>query len=271
MFPGACASAGLLRTAEHMYLACCCHARDTTPGNKQAEKELREKRRQEALAAKRYPIDDLEHLCEELTAAAAAQMGVRLDADAAQQQGHAASSSAAAAAAVAAAAPAGAAAGNQADVQLPLLPPEQLDLTCITSAEPLAPAEALGLSRALYVSDTLTQFAKPLGVKGCSLAELNALLEAAAAAAAVGGAIGDDTGSKAAREALQWLACTYCRLLKARADVCVLAACLVCWRDSASCGMCIAPRMRCAALLFQSCRKPPLCWPGPCNRCCCAT
>jgi hypothetical protein len=98
---------------------------------------------------------------------------------------------------------------------LRLLSGEQSDLPCIRAVQPLEGEASLQLSRALYVADTLTQFAKQLGVKGASMAELEGMLDAAAAAAAVGGAnLGGD--GTVAREALQWLACTYQRLLKVR-------------------------------------------------------
>lgn len=147
----------------------------------QAEKEDREKRRQEALAAKRYPIDDLELLTEDLTAAMTA---------AAEAAG---TSSAAAAHAA-------------------TLAPEQLDLTCLANAKHLAPEESLELGQVLYVADTVSQFSKQLGVKRCTHVELRSML----AAAAVGtcDAAGADAFSKQeVREAMQWLAATYTQLL----------------------------------------------------------
>lgn len=159
----------------------------------QAEKELREKRKQEALAAKRYPMDDLELLSEELAAAAAAALTAQMDA------------------AAAADGDAGANAAGTAAVAL--LPAEQVDLTCLSEAQHLDEAAAQHMGQMLYVADTLGQFGKQLGLKGCTAAELQATLDAVAAGAAVGA--GDDTGDgKLVREALAWLACTYQGLLK---------------------------------------------------------
>lgn len=158
----------------------------------QAEKELREKRKQEALAAKRYPMDDLELLSEELTAAAAAALAAQTDAAAAEGD-------------------AGATASGTAAVAL--LPAQQVDLTCLSEAQHLDEAAAQHMGQMLYVADTLGQFGKQLGLKGCTAAELQATLDAVAAGAAVGA--GDDTGDgKLVREALAWLACTYQGLLK---------------------------------------------------------
>lgn len=145
----------------------------------QAEKEEREKRRQEALAAKRYPIDDLELLFEELTSAATGT---------------------------------GAADGDTVtDKQL--LPAQQLDLTCLSEAKHLEQDKALEMGQMLYVADTLSQFSKQLGVRGCSHAELASML----AAAAVGAESVADAGELAkeqVREALQWLGSTYHQLMK---------------------------------------------------------
>lgn len=160
----------------------------------QADKELREKRKQEALAAKRYPMDDLELLSEELTAAATAALAdAASDADTAEK------------------------------LPAMLLPADQTDLACLSSAEHLDEAASQHMSRVLYVADTLSQFSKQFGLKGCSMAELQATLDAVAAGAAVGGAMGDGGDAKVVREALAWLACTYQGLLKvccALAQVC---------------------------------------------------
>lgn len=155
----------------------------------QAEKELREKRKQEALAAKRYPIDDLQLLSQELTAAATAALATQQDADAA---------------------------GVDAAEKLPLalLTAEQADLVCLSSAQHLDEAASQHMGQVLYVADTLSQFAKQLGLKGCSMVELQGILDAVAAGAAVGGAVGDGGDAKVVREALAWLACTYQGLLK---------------------------------------------------------
>jgi hypothetical protein len=151
----------------------------------QADKELREKRKQEALAAKRYPMDDLELLSEELTAAATAALAdAASDADTANK------------------------------LPAMLLPAEQTDLACLSSAEHLDEAASQHVGKVLYVADTLSQFSKQLGLKGCSMAELQATLDAVAAGAAVGGAVGDGVAAKVVREALAWLACTYQGLLK---------------------------------------------------------
>ena len=155
----------------------------------QVEKELREKRKAEALAAKRYPSDDLELLAEELTAAATAAANPE----------------------AAAAGPA--AAGEASNTSLALLPAEQVDLSCLGSARTLDEEASQQLGQVLYVADTLSQFGKQLGLKSCSTTELQALLEAAAAGAAVGAAAGDGD-TKVVREALAWLACAYQGLLK---------------------------------------------------------
>jgi hypothetical protein len=153
----------------------------------QAEKEMREKRRLEALAAKRYPIDDLELLSEELAAAATAALAGATD---------------------------GAAAADA--LPLVLLPAQQADLACLSSAQHLDEAASQRLGQLLYVADTLGQFSRQLGVKGCSVSELEGILDAVAAGAAVGGAVGDGPEAKVVREALAWLACTYQGLLKVR-------------------------------------------------------
>lgn len=167
----------------------------------QAEKELREKRKQEALAAKRYPIDDLELLSEELTAAAAAALAAQKD----QQDGGD----------VAAAA---AAAGTPRRLALPAA--EQADLACLASAQHLDEAQSQRMGQLLYVADTLSSFSRQLGLKGCSSAELQGMLDVVAAGAAVGGALGDGQDAKAVREALRWLACTYQGLLKVQYGEC---------------------------------------------------
>eukprot|EP00775_Hariotina_reticulata_P007967 gene7967-8165_t len=201
---------------------------------KQAEKEERERRRQEALAAKRYPIDDLELLAEELAAAAAAAVQGRADTGAAAAEGTAPGVEAASSRAVSNS-PA-VAANKEADDAAghPLLPPEQLDLVCLSDAKHLSGAESLQLGQLLYVADTLSQFAKQLKVKGCSHADLKGLLAAAAppavpaadssssAGMAGQGSAGASAAMKDASEAtdmerkaaLQWLACTYQQLLK---------------------------------------------------------
>lgn len=148
---------------------------------------MREKRKQEALAAKRYPIDDLELLSEELTAAAAA----------AAARGAAAEAN-----------------GNKA--ALALLPAEQVDLACLASLQHLDGAASQHMGQLLYVADTLSQFGKQLGLKGCSANELQGMLDAVAAGAAVSDASGAD--AKVVREALAWLACTYQGLLKVRSQ-----------------------------------------------------
>jgi hypothetical protein len=162
----------------------------------QAEKEERERRRLEALAAKRYPIDDLELLTEELTAAALAAAN-----------GSAPSTSAAADAASKAL----------------LLAPEQLDVPGLSDAKHLAPEQSAELGQLLYVADTLSQFARQLGVKGCSSSELQATLQAAGAAAA-GAAEEAEGGAQRAKEAQRWLGHTYQQLLK----VCSGQLCLLC-------------------------------------------
>lgn len=146
----------------------------------QAEKEEREKRRQEALTAKRYPIDDLELLNEQLTAAVAAA-------------GSAIAGSSAAAAAT--------------------LPPEQLDLVCLLEARHLEPQESIEMGQLLYIADTLGQFSKQLGVKGCTHADLKGML-AAATAADMHLKRDDDASRRQAKEALQWIAATYTQLLR---------------------------------------------------------
>lgn len=93
------------------------------------------------------------------------------------------------------------------------LPAEQLDLVCLSEADHLAPEESLELGQLLYVADTLGQFSKQLGVKGCTHAELRAML-AAAAAAGTGLASGEESSKQQAREALQWFGATYTQLLK---------------------------------------------------------
>jgi hypothetical protein len=169
----------------------------------QAEKEERERRRLEALAAKRYPIDDLELLTEELTAAALAAAN-----------GSAPSTSAAAAAAA-----------DEASKAL-LLAPEQLDVPGLSDAKHLAPDQSAELGQLLYVADTLSQFARQLGVKGCSSSELQATLQAAGAAA--GAAEEAEGGVQRAKEAQRWLGYTYQQLLKVCGGLhsCTMLGCL---------------------------------------------
>lgn len=197
----------------------------------QAEKEERERRRQEALAAKRYPIDDLELLAEELAAAAAQG---RADTGTAAAEGTAPGPEAASSRAVSSSP---AVVANKEAIHAaghPLLPPEQLDLVCLADAKHLSSAESLQLGQLLYVADTLSQFAKQLKVKGCSHAELKGLLAAAAppavpaadSSSSAGTAGQGPAGASAAvtavneatdmerKAALQWLACTYQQLLK---------------------------------------------------------
>jgi hypothetical protein len=177
---------------------CCCHCRCVFSCYYccwlvlQAEKEERERRRLEALAAKRYPIDDLELLSEELTAAALAA--------AAAANSNGPSSSAAAAAAA-----------DDASKALALAP-EQLDVPCLSNAKHLAPQQSAELGQLLYVADTLSQFARQLGVKGCSSSELQATLQAAGA----GAADEADGSGQRTREAQRWLGHTYQQLLKVR-------------------------------------------------------
>jgi len=195
----------------------------------QAEKEERERRRQEALAAKRYPIDDLELLAEELAAAAAQG---RAGAKAAAAGGTAAAPEATCSRAVSSSPPA--AAKEALHTGHALLPSEQLDLVCLSEAKHLSDLESLQLGQVLYVADTLSQFARQLKVKGCSYADLKDLLAAAAPAAvsvaessSSGGTAGASAAEKGAKEvtdverkgALQWLAFTYQQLLKVRAAV----------------------------------------------------
>jgi hypothetical protein len=99
------------------------------------------------------------------------------------------------------------------------LPAQQADLACLSTAQHLDEAASQRLGQLLYVADTLGQFSRQLGVKGCSVAELEGILDAVAAGAAVGGAVGDGPEAKVVREALAWLACTYQGLLKVRAGL----------------------------------------------------
>lgn len=182
----------------HTVIARCLHMSCL-----QAEKEERERRRQEALAAKRYPIDDLALLTEELTAAAAAAAGPSRTASAAADTAARPSTSAAAAAAAESSAAEATGKGLAT-----LLPPEQLDVPCLSEAKHLPPEQSEELGQLLYVADTLGQFSRQLGVNGCSHAELQGMLEAAAAAAAA------EAADEKQREALKWLAHTYQQLLK---------------------------------------------------------
>lgn len=113
-----------------------------------------------------------------------------------------------------------------------MLPPEQLDLVCLSDARHLDQAESAHLGQILYVADTLGQFGKQLGLVGpgagftggsssskgfgsISREELQGVLDAAAAGAALGGcAVGDGPEAKRVRDALAWLGCTYQALLK---------------------------------------------------------
>jgi hypothetical protein len=166
----------------------------------QAEKEERERRRIEALAAKRYPIDDLELLTEELTAAAFATAA----------NGNVPGTSAAAAAAA-----------DEASKAL-LLAPEQLDVPGLSDAKHLAPEQSAELGQLLYVADTLSQFARQLGVKGCSSSELQATLQAAGAAEEAEG------GAQRAKEAQRWLGHAYQQLLKVCRGLAAGRCCALC-------------------------------------------
>ena len=77
------------------------------------------------------------------------------------------------------------------------------------------------MSQLLYVADTLSTFSKQLGLKGCSMTELQGMLDVVAAGAAVGGVLGDGQDAKAVREASAWLACTYQGLLKVQTGLTV--------------------------------------------------
>jgi hypothetical protein len=186
----------------------------------QAEKEERERRRLEALAAKRYPIDDLELLTEELTAAALAAAN-----------GSVPSTSAAAAAA------------DEASRAL-LTAPEQLDVPGLSDAKHLAPEQSAELGQLLYVADTLSQFARQLGVKGCSSSELQGTLQAAGAAAA-GAAEEAEGGAQRAKEAQRWLGHTYQQLLKVcsrlAAGQCFGSCSPLC--DNKGCHCCLQPSL----------------------------
>jgi hypothetical protein len=132
----------------------------------QAEKELREKRRQDALAAKRYPIDDLELLSEELTAAAAAALAAQNNQPPAQPEGGEDGGDG-----ITAPGTPRLAAGLSAENADPLE-------ACLGSApaQQLDDAESQHMGQLLYVADTLSSFAKQLGLKGVSSGELQVCL-----------------------------------------------------------------------------------------------
>ncbi len=110
-----------------------------------------------------------------------------------------------------------------------------LDVAVLTDARALHGPEAVELGAVLYVSDTLSQFARQLSVRSCSAAELRSVLAAAATPVSGEGSGNnndDNDGSEAApadarrrREALQWLAGTYQQLLKVRSSTTPACCC----------------------------------------------
>jgi hypothetical protein len=95
-----------------------------------------------------------------------------------------------------------------------LLEPEQLDVPCLSDAKHLAPEQSAELGQLLYVADTLSQFARQLGVKGCSSSELQGILQAASGGTGAAAADDGDASGQRTRDAQRWLGHTYQQLLK---------------------------------------------------------
>lgn len=159
------------------------------PALLQAEKEERERRRAEALAARRYPIDDMEHLTEQVAAATAPGAGGE------EPQGEAD-----------AAAPTG-------PLQLDLLgAPCSSGSSANNSASPQGPvpawrpaADGQHLAMGLYVADTLSSFSKQLGLRGGPIS-LQALMGHLMAAGGRGGEVASQV----------WLSDLYTQIMEVR-------------------------------------------------------
>jgi hypothetical protein len=189
----------------------------TARAYRQAEKEERERRRAEALNARRYPIDDAELLCE-LAAKAASALG--------------AGAALAMAATPEAAAPSKAAKGKKAAPKKAARASEDDDDAAaagrsdggaeaaeaapafdpvagvLAGARQLPAEEGRALGDLLYVADFVTSFAKPLKIKGVSGGAEGLM---AALTAAAGGAKGEAAGA-----AQQWVESIYHGLLMVR-------------------------------------------------------